>query len=576
MIRRKIWATATCCLAVAGAARAQTGSTQPANPALLGAQIPGYSSRGPAMNPGYPRFIPRNYSPPTPTSYGTKPADLGAVTSGVVAAPAETFATDSGGVPTITEAPAGPIGMPASSMAGGTLIPMPKPVATGTPMGPAPVIDATVQAPGAIPPGGVYGGPAMEGQVMEGQMIGGPIMGGSMMGDGMMGGPMMNGPALNGGPILDAPCVGGMCGSVDGAQPCVWATGEYLNWRLRSVSVPPLVTTAPAGAPGTLLDPSSTVLFGGSNILENWQSGFRFRAGMWFPDGTSGIDVAFFHIDVTSEHHSFGSDGAQGLFQPFFNTAIGTEDARLVAFTDPVAGPLLAGTVSTVTQSMLWGAEANYRCGWGMGLGGRLDALIGYRYLQLHDRLTIDSRSTTLVPVGPAPAGTLITSTDRFDTIDQFHGAQVGFAGEWQIGLMSFGLRGTVAGGWTQQTVDISGATSARTPIGAITTVPGGLFAQTTNIGNHTRSQFSIVPEIGATLGYQVTNNIRIFGGYNLLYWTNVVRAGEQINRSINGTYIADPVTGTSAPSGAPAPWFQHREESFYVHGYSAGVEFRW
>jgi hypothetical protein len=392
----------------------------------------------------------------------------------------------------------------------------------------------------------------------------------------MMSGQMMPGPMLNGGPIVEAPYLSGMGAYGDCAQPCVWATGEYLNWRLKSVAVPPLVATAPAGSTGTLNDPNTTVVVGGNNILENWQSGFRVRGGMWFPDGCSGLDVSFFLIDVTSERHGFASDGAQGLFRPFFNTAIRGEDARLVAFSDPAAGPVLSGTISTAAQSELWGAEANYRMGWGMGLGGKIDCLIGYRYLRLHDTLSIDSRSTTLVDIGTAPAGTLITSTDRFDAINQFNGAQVGLAGEWQMGMLTFGLRGTVAVGMTQQSVDIFGSTSSQTPAGVTTTVPGSLFALSTNMGNHTRTRISVVPEVGLTVGYQCTNNIRIFGGYNLLYWTNTVRAGEQINRAVNATFIPDPVTGAVSPSGAPGPWFHHRDENFYVHGYSVGVEFRW
>jgi len=391
-----------------------------------------------------------------------------------------------------------------------------------------------------------------------------------------MGGMMVPGPMLNGGPIEEAPYLSGMGTYGDCAQPCVWASGEYLNWRLKSMAVPPLVSTAPAGSTGTLLDPNTTVVVGGTHILENWQSGFRVRGGMWFPDGCSGLDVSFFLIDVTSQRHSFASEGPQGLFRPFFNTAIRGEDARLVAFSDPAAGPVLAGTISTVAQSELWGAEANYRTGWGMGLGGKLDCLVGYRYLRLHDQLSIESRSTTLVDIGTAPAGTLITSADRFEAINEFNGAQVGFAGEWQMGMLSLGLRATVAAGFTTQTVDIAGSTTSQSPAGVTTAVPGSLFALSTNMGNHTRTRISIVPEVGATLGYQCTNNIRIFGGYNLLYWTNTVRAGEQINRAVNATFIPDPVTGAVAPSGAPGPWFHHRDENFYVHGYSVGVEFRW
>ena len=43
------------------------------------------------------------------------------------------------------------------------------------------------------------------------------------------------------------------------------------------MAVPPLVSTAPAGSTGTLLDPNTTVVVGGTHILENWQSGFRVR-----------------------------------------------------------------------------------------------------------------------------------------------------------------------------------------------------------------------------------------------------------------------------------------------------------
>jgi hypothetical protein len=544
MIRRKIWATATCCLALAGAARAQTGST-----------LPGI------QNSQSPRFIPRNYQAPNTPAYGTPPtnlgatppANLGAVSSGTAAAPAEMFAVEAE-TPGIAPAPAGPMGPPTSPMAGGTLIPMPGPT-MAAPMG-APVVDATVQMPGGMPFGGMYGGAAM----------GAP----------MMAGPMMPGPALNGGPIEEAPFLSGTGFHGGADQPCVWTTGDYLNWRLKAMSVPALVTTAPAGSGGTLSDGDTTVVAGGGKMLENWQSGFRVRGGIWLPDGVSGFDLSFFNIDVSSERHSFASGGGQGLFRPFFNTAIGAEDAQLVAFSDPIAGPLLAGTVSTVAQSELWGGEANYRTGWGTALGGQLDALIGYRYVQLHDRLTIDSRSTTLAAVGTAPAGTLLATSDRFDTTNQFHGAQIGFTGEWQLAGLSLGLRGTIAGGWTLQSVDIAGSTSSLTPAGSTLTLPGGLFTQTSNIGNHTQSVFSIVPEAGATLGYQVTNNIRVFGGYNILYWTNVARASQQISRQVNATYIADPVTGASAPAGVPAPLFRNNSQTFYVQGYSVGVEFRW
>ena len=98
---------------------------------------------------------------------------------------------------------------------------------------------------------------------------------------------------------------------------------------------------------------------------------------------------------------------------------------------------------------------------------------------------------------------------------------------------------------------------------------PGGLYALPTNIGSYDRSRFAVASEIGATVGYQVAENCRC--------WTQVVRAGEQINRQVNGTAIPDPTTGLAAPIGPPAPARRSpRDEYFYAHGFTLGLEFRY
>jgi hypothetical protein len=180
------------------------------------------------------------------------------------------------------------------------------------------------------------------------------------------------------------------------------------------------------------------------------------------------------------------------------------------------------------------------------------------------------------VAAGAAPAGTLITVSDQFKALNQFVGPQVGLAGEWQFGNMTFGLRGTVAAGATFQKVEINGSSGSAFPGGATVSAPGGVLALPSNIGTHDRTAFSILPEVGATIGYQVMENLRLFAGYNVMSWTNVARAGEQINRNVNGTFIPDPTTGTAAGTGAPAPTFSHHDSSFWVHGWSLGVEWRW
>jgi putative beta barrel porin BBP7 len=242
-----------------------------------------------------------------------------------------------------------------------------------------------------------------------------------------------------------------------------------------------------------------------------------------------------------------------------------------------VAGPVVGGRIAISSSADLWGAELNYRSGFASGYGGRFDLLCGYRYLSLKESLSIRSDLTTLAAAGAAPAGTTIFSADLFDTETQFHGGQVGLAAEWQIGCMTFGLRGTVAAGVSIQRVEIGGASGSVTPAGATVSVPGGLYALPSNIGSYERTRFACASEVGATVGYQVSDNCRLFAGYNCLYWTQVVRAGEQINRQVNGTAIPDPTTGLSAPIGPPAPARRSpRDEYFYAHGLSLGVEFRY
>ena len=41
-------------------------------------------------------------------------------------------------------------------------------------------------------------------------------------------------------------------------------------------------------------------------------------------------------------------------------------------------------------------------------------------------------------------------------------------------------------------------------------------------------------PDFECKIGYQVTQGIRVFAGYNFLYWSSVARPGDQINRMVD------------------------------------------
>ena len=99
----------------------------------------------------------------------------------------------------------------------------------------------------------------------------------------------------------------------------------------------------------------------------------------------------------------------------------------------------------------------------------------------------------------------------------------------------------------------------------------GGLLAQPTNIGRYAFNDFAVAPEGTLNLGFQLTDGIRVFGGYTFMYWSNVTRAGEQIDLVVNGTQI-----GGQPLVGAARPAFVQRQNDFWAQGVNVGAEFRY
>ena len=70
------------------------------------------------------------------------------------------------------------------------------------------------------------------------------------------------------------------------------------------------------------------------------------------------------------------------------------------------------------------------------------------------------------------------------------------------------------------------------------------------------------------TLGAQLTPYLKVFIGYDFLFWSQVVRPGDQIDRNVN---LTQALGGALAGPAAPLPQFSGT--SFWAQGVSAGVE---
>jgi hypothetical protein len=134
------------------------------------------------------------------------------------------------------------------------------------------------------------------------------------------------------------------------------------------------------------------------------------------------------------------------------------------------------------------------------------------------------------------------------------------------------GLIAKVAVGTTQQDAKIDGTANLVPAVGPPTAAPGGILTQVSNIGTYSRFAFGVVPEFGASLNFEVTNNIRLRTAYSFLAWNNVMRPGDIIDRTVNpGLPAGSPAFGTPGPS---RPAFSFHDEVFTMHTFSLGLEF--
>ena len=354
------------------------------------------------------------------------------------------------------------------------------------------------------------------------------------------------------------------------AKDCgrVWAAAEYLLWWTKGQHAPPLVTTSPAGTPaaqaGVLGQPGTTVLFGGP-LNDGLRSGGRFSLGYWLDDcHECGIGGSFFMLQDSVEHFSINSIGDPIVVRPIFDVNGGVASAQITAFPG-----IAAGCLDITAFNRFLGADLFVRkpiccdcCDCCDPCRGQFEVLAGYRFLYLHDSLVINELVADL-----ANAGTAFALSDSFRTTNQFHGVDVGVLWHKRSGRWSAEAMARLAVGATFQRTSIQGSTSIVAANAPAAVFPGGLLALSSNIGIYENTALSIVPELRLSVGYYLCENVRAFVGYNFLYWTNVVRAAEQIDLRIN-TNLLPPSVG-----GAPAfPAFLDRRNDFWAQGINFGV----
>lgn len=366
----------------------------------------------------------------------------------------------------------------------------------------------------------------------------------------------------------------------------LYVRGEYLLWGTKGMRVPALVTTGnaavtspPAGVINEdgSIPSNTTVLFGNEDIHDAARSGGRIIFGTFLgPCRNWAVEGEYFGLSDEDTNFRAASDGTTRIGIPYFDES--ENGLPAIFFVTPGGTAANSpGSIDIVAATRFQGAGARaiYNlcaadcCGtsWWDGcpinVGKRVDLILGYRFYRLDDTLNIREQHliTTVERVG----------LDLFDAKNEFHGVDLGTQMQFRRGCWSLDLLSKVAIGNTHSAVTIDGIAFQD---GQQQTPRGSILAQSTNIGIHESDEFTMVPEVGIGVGYQINPCWRVTAGYSLIYWCSVQRAGDQIDQHLNPELW--PPRAAQPEEAGFWPQYPGIGSDFWAQGLNLGLEATW
>jgi hypothetical protein len=235
----------------------------------------------------------------------------------------------------------------------------------------------------------------------------------------------------------------------------------------------------------------------------------------------------------------------------------------------PIAIPGdLAGSISISNALQLWGVHANGVVNVIHTPTWDVSALGGFRYLNLSEDFNMYD---TLAGIsGSQFVGQSGYTDDHFATRNQFYGAVLGLRARGVYGPFSVESTLTAALGVNHETISIDGIYQAYGFFRS--SGPYGIFATPANSGTTSSNKIAVVPEAQIKVGYEIAPSVTLTVGYDFLYWSNVVRPTDQIDRNlVKGQYFQEDPFSTSLAY----PQRLNKTTDFYAQGVSVGLTAR-
>src|SRR5262245_20940589 len=323
--------------------------------------------------------------------------------------------------------------------------------------------------------------------------------------------PMATGPM----PYLDGPPAqpgllngyGDSSGAAGLSNERGWTSFDYLLWFMRTMPAQPLITSGTTAGGGTIPNIGSTVLFGGENFNINPLSGARMETGLWFKKNPLwGFSWGGFITEQQSDFYRVASSTSV-IARPFIDADTGAPNSFLVAFPG-----FLQGDITAAVSGQIWGLDFDLHRKLLADENRRLTFRFGFRWIDLHENLSVSSQSTVLAGTTTfynltVPAGSRIDVNDRFNTRNQYMLADLGFQGDWKYRRWLFEWATKFGLGGVRQALDVQGNSQLiLTPGTAPNVVQGGLLALNSNIGKFFDGDFAFVPEGRLQISYRMAS----------------------------------------------------------------------
>jgi hypothetical protein len=362
-----------------------------------------------------------------------------------------------------------------------------------------------------------------------------------------------------------------------GAPGRVWFRGEYVHWWTNGAHLPPLVSTVTdlANPVGSL-----ATVYGGREVEDGDRSAYYMDLGMWL-DRCHIWGIEGDYLDSNANPDNYDSGLSNGFYngalypivRAFFDPGLGSIQLSGVGYPNQYVGRITVDNNEYFQSAGVWlrrqlkaaewtsdGRDVNWTASTARTF--RLDALAGYRFARLigntnerDDEMDIDSASTNYLSE--------YHFIDSYKAVTTYNGLDLGLDATYTLGRWSVDTVAKAAIGFSNEYVRLYGVS------GIDPSNTGGTPLSATTVEEFSRDRFAAIPELKVTGGYQVTDHFKVTLGYDLLYWTAVVRAANQI--------AVNPATGYPYGTlvGSTLPAFSFNESGYFAQGIRLGGEFR-